>query len=111
MRSNFQLQNYIKLNDVISGTTAKLNEINPTINLKSKDFEYNKFNQERKYYYSFNTLIATGYNVICFENQTDLITANFDFTGNNNSVLLDFNSRLLYELVKTEKGAKQGTLI
>ena len=111
---NYELPNYVKLNDVIVNTMSILKEVNPTIiRAGRKDRYSNIMNDNIKGLYAFKTLIATGYKVINSENETAFITTDFDYTGNNKYVVLDFNTDLFFDLLKTNqrKGGKQETLI
>lgn len=112
---NYDLQNYVKLNDIVLNTMGILKEVNPTI-IYAKGIErsYNNLrNDNIKGLYAFRTLIATGYKIIRSENETASITANFDYTGNNKYVILDFNTDLFFDLIKTNqtRGSKQESLI
>lgn len=102
-----QLINYIKLDDILYNTVKELNKLdfvktkytpNTSIELKGN---------------ALNCLLANGYYDILYSNATDDIKLNFDYTGTNSNVVLDYNSEFLKKLLKTETvtGAKQETLI
>lgn len=104
----YNLQNYIKLTDVVSKTWQQLRNNETVISNKS---QIKNFNQRKQILLSFNTLIATGYNAITVLNDDELIKTNFDFASNNTDVLLDFNYDELTKLVNTNAGDKQEKLI
>lgn len=107
-KNDYQLQNYIKLSNVINNTKQKLKE-NET--LISKDILFNSCSNQTKIIYTFNTLIASGYNAICYVDDKELIKTNFDFASNNKDVLLDFNIGLIAKLVESNTGETQTKLI
>ena len=107
-KNNYQLQNYIKLDNVINNTAQKLKE-NEAVKINGKSF--NKYSKQDRELYTFDTLIATGYNVICYVDDREIIKTNFDFASNNKDVLLDFNRDLLTKLVKGNTGETQLKLI
>ena len=104
----YNLQNYIKLGEVVSNT---LNQLRANETIISNRSSIKNFRTNNQHLLSFNTLIATGYNVITVLNDSELIKTNFDFASNNTDVLLDFNYDLLRELTNTDKRSKQGKLI
>lgn len=102
-----KLQNYIKLSDVIRNTTKYLK----TSNIVIDDINFNNRTDAPNFQVAtFNTLIASGFNAICYKNDKNLIKTNFDFTGNNRNVLLDYNIDCIKELVKTKQGETQTRL-
>lgn len=106
------INNYVKLRDIIFNATSKIRD-NKTICDKDKRFHNNN------YYITmaagFNTLIATGYYQIAYINDVDMIKTDFDYTGSNTDVILDFNRDCLIKLIQTKPnqdlGSKQGRLI
>lgn len=106
--SSYSLQNMVKLHEVVHNTSKKLKE-NET--LITNGITINTISPNKARVFSFNTLIASGYNVICYENKEELIKTNFDYCSNNKDVLLDFNMDMLNKLVSTNQTDKQGRLI
>lgn len=104
---DYNLQNYIKLEDVISNTLQQLIDKEIVISNRA---QIKEFRRENRKLLTFNTLIATGYNVITILNNNDLIKTNFDFASNNTDVILDFNYNEFIKLVENT-GAKQKKLI
>ena len=94
----YNLNNYVKLNSVIRNTTLELRK-NTAISDKDKRFFHS--NDYIKLCGGFNSLIATGYYQIAYNKDNDMIKTNFDYTGSNKNVLLDFNVDALKNLINT----------
>ena len=102
-----QLINYIKLNDILYNTAKQLKKLD----LIKKPYAPN--NSIILKGNALNCLLANGYYDILYSNATDDIKLDFDYTGVNSNVVLDYNSEFLKKLLQTETvtGAKQETLI
>ena len=105
-----KLNQYIKLDNVVTVSNCLLEEINPKVFLFNTDngAYYNNFDNLRdtaKLNYTFNGLLATGYNVFTSGNK-DLIKFTFDdnlkldFKYCQSYKQIDYNplNELIYEL-------------
>lgn len=93
-RPKKNITNYVKLSQIVLNSMSELKHNDELMN-KTRDFRH------IKPVGAFNCLIATGYYNIAYNTDVDLIKKNFDFTGSNKDVLLDFNLDKLNEICKT----------
>ena len=89
------LTNYVKLGNIIYNSVNELNSID---NLNGR-YPYDWSNKGQG---AFNTLIATGYYQIAYVKDVEMIKTNFDYTGDNKDIVLDFNTECLKKLIQTK---------
>ena len=102
------LQTYVTLSQVLENTCQQL--------IKNKIVIYdnkllNNFDYDKHQLLAFNSLIATGYNVITVLNDKELIKTNFNYDGNNTNPILDFNPKVLNDLLITGRATTQKTFL
>lgn len=102
------LPNYIKLDSILYHSAQHLRH--KKIDEKAM-YNRNPYSQMLE---AFNTIVASGYYQIAYNDDANLIKTNFDYTGTNTNVVLDFNKEYLKTLLNTDvktDGGKPETLI
>ena len=97
-KPQYNLNNYVKLNSIVVNATREL-KADKTIYQKDKRFY--SYNDYDKLCGGFNSLIATGYYQIAYIKDKDMIKTDFNYTGSNTNVILDFNVDALKNLLNT----------
>ena len=86
------ITNFVKLSEIVFNTQSELNS-NEELKERTKDY------RDITLLGAFKCLITTGYYQIAYNKDVDLIKKNFDFTGSNKQVVLDFNNDYLDTLL------------